>query len=123
MSLQEAAAHAAGLGRSAGGAAGGPQVYLAPAQLENSLNRLFEDLYSSTSSRPRMDASDAVLSQLFPHQQVALAWMVSRENSNSLPPFWEAAAAPAARGGGSGGVVYTNTLTNFETATRPAPLR
>ncbi|KAF6264805.1 SNF2 family N-terminal domain-containing protein [Scenedesmus sp. NREL 46B-D3] len=31
-------------------------------------------------------------------------------------------AAPAGRGGG-GGVVYTNTLTNFETATRPEPLR
>ena len=34
------------------------------------------------------------------------------------PPFWTAAAAPRA-----GGVVYTNTLTNFETAERPAPLR
>jgi hypothetical protein len=57
MSLQEAAAQAAGHGsqgsgsgssnsRGGGGsgaaAAGGPQLYLAPAQLENSLNRLFE---------------------------------------------------------------------------------
>jgi hypothetical protein len=56
LSLQEAAAQAAGHGSgggsnsgsgggrgSGGGAAGvGPQLYLAPAQLENSLNRLFE---------------------------------------------------------------------------------
>jgi hypothetical protein len=58
MSLQEAAAQAAGHGSgggrggsssssggsrgSGGGAAAGPQLYLAPAQLENSLNRLFE---------------------------------------------------------------------------------
>jgi SWI/SNF-related matrix-associated actin-dependent regulator of chromatin subfamily A3 len=68
-----------------------------------------------------MDASDEVLSQLLPHQQEALAWMVNRENSNSLPPFWSA-AAPAGRGAGSG-VIYTNTLTNFETSTRPEPLR
>ncbi|WIA37137.1 hypothetical protein OEZ86_014100 [Tetradesmus obliquus] len=138
MSLQEAAAAAAaghgsggrgGRGSSSGGrgggaAAAGPQVYLAPAQLENSLNRLFEDLYSSAASRPRMGASDEVLSQLFPHQQEALAWMVNRENSNALPPFWSA-AAPAGRGAAAagGGVVYTNTLTNFETSTRPEPLR
>jgi hypothetical protein len=58
MSLQEAAAQAAGHGSgggrggsssssgggrgSGGGAAAGLQLYLAPAQLENSLNRLFE---------------------------------------------------------------------------------
>jgi uncharacterized membrane protein YgcG len=59
MSLQEAAAQAAGHGSgggrggssssssgggrgSGGGVAAGPQLYLAPAQLENSLNRLFE---------------------------------------------------------------------------------
>uniref|UniRef100_A0A383WDF9 Uncharacterized protein n=1 Tax=Tetradesmus obliquus TaxID=3088 RepID=A0A383WDF9_TETOB len=139
MSLQEAAAAAAAAGHGSGGrggrgsssggrgggaAAAGPQVYLAPAQLENSLNRLFEDLYSSAASRPRMDASDEVLSQLFPHQQEALAWMVNRENSNTLPPFWSA-AAPTGRGAAAaaGGVVYTNTLTNFETSTRPEPLR
>ncbi|WIA16914.1 hypothetical protein OEZ85_013841 [Tetradesmus obliquus] len=135
ISLQEAAAAAAGRGggggrgsssggREGGGAsAAGPQVYLAPAQLENSLNRLFEDLYSSAASRPRLDASDEVLPQLFPHQQEALAWMVNRENSNALPPFWSA-AAPAGRGAAAaGGVVYTNTLTNFETASRPEPLR
>jgi SWI/SNF-related matrix-associated actin-dependent regulator of chromatin subfamily A3 len=71
-----------------------------------------------------MDASDEVLSQLFPHQQEALAWMVSRENSSSLPPFWSA-AAPTGRGAAAaaGGVIYTNTLTNFETSTRPEPLR
>lgn len=27
---------------------------------------------------------------LYPHQEEALAWMVARENSNQLPPFWGA---------------------------------
>jgi SWI/SNF-related matrix-associated actin-dependent regulator of chromatin subfamily A3 len=83
---------------------------------------ILADLYSSAASRPRMDASDEVLSQLFPHQQEALAWMVQRENSNGLPPFWSA-AAQAGRGAAAGGVIYTNTLTNFETSVRPEPLR
>lgn len=49
-----------------------------------------------------MNAGDEILSQLFPHQREALAWMVERENSSSLPPFWVAAPAPG------GGLVYTN---------------
>ena len=42
--------------------------------------------------------------------------MVDRENSNRLPPFWE-----ARRYGNS--VVYVDTLTDFATGTRPPPLR
>lgn len=59
------------------------------------------DLYTANEHKPQMDAADEVLSQLFPHQREALAWMVARENSNALPPFWLAAPAP-------GGLVYKN---------------
>jgi SWI/SNF-related matrix-associated actin-dependent regulator of chromatin subfamily A3 len=48
--------------------------------------------------------------------QEALAWMINRENSGALPPFWEAT------GGRASSILYKNTLTNFETAQRPDPL-
>lgn len=79
------------------------------------------DLYSSSgAAKPRMLPSPEVVSQLFPHQQEALAWMIGRENSNALPPFWQ---QQQHRGGGGGGGVYTNSLTNYETQARPEPLR
>ena len=36
-----------------------------------------------------MPAAVEILKPLYPHQQEALAWMVKRENTNALPPFWE----------------------------------
>lgn len=59
------------------------------------------DLYASSGLKPQMDAADEVLTQLFPHQREALAWMITRENSNGLPPFWQGTQAP-------GGLLYTN---------------
>lgn len=50
----------------------------------------------------------AVGTLLLPHQKQALAWMVSRENSNDLPPFWEERSN-----------VYYNILTNFAEKKRP----
>lgn len=61
----------------------------------------YADLYASSGAKPQMDAADEVLTQLFPHQREALAWMISRENSNGLPPFWQASRTPA-------GLLYTN---------------
>lgn len=46
------------------------------------------DIHAAAPLRPAMDPDDEVLSQLFPHQRVALAWMVERENRAALPPFW-----------------------------------
>jgi SWI/SNF-related matrix-associated actin-dependent regulator of chromatin subfamily A3 len=43
-----------------------------------------------------MEADPEVTSPLFPHQQVALAWLVRRENSSGLPPLWEPHATPGA---------------------------
>lgn len=50
----------------------------------------------------------AVGTLLLPHQKQALAWMVSRENSNDLPPFWEERSN-----------FYYNILTNFAEKQRP----
>ena len=50
----------------------------------------------------------AVGTLLLPHQKQALAWMVSRENSNDLPPFWEERSN-----------LYYNILTNFAEKQRP----
>ena len=45
---------------------------------------------------------------MLPHQKQALAWMVSRENSKELPPFWEQRSD-----------LYYNTITNFSEKDRP----
>jgi len=60
------------------------------------------DLYHSSGLKPQMDACEEVVSQLFPHQREALAWMVGRENSNALPPFWIASQTTGS------GLLYTN---------------
>lgn len=46
---------------------------------------------------------------LFPHQKQALAWMVSRENTDELPPFWEQTKTG----------LYKSSLTNFQTTKKP----
>lgn len=50
---------------------------------------------------------------LFPHQKQALAWMIARENSKDLPPFWKEQTISGRKG-------YFNTATNFATTTRPS---
>ena len=67
-----------------------------------------------------MDASEMVTSEMFAHQKEALAWMVERENSNRLPPFWEKRRGVGGRGGEW---IYFNTLTNSSTTERPPPVR
>lgn len=46
--------------------------------------------------------------------------MIQRENSGQLPPFWE---VHLPQGGAAGNLQYVNTLTNYVTHQRPAPLR
>ncbi|CAL5061353.1 unnamed protein product [Urochloa decumbens] len=56
---------------------------------------------------------DVVLSELFDHQKEALGWMVHREESEDLPPFWE----------GSEEGIFENVLINQKTEERPPPLK
>ncbi|XP_057549405.1 putative SWI/SNF-related matrix-associated actin-dependent regulator of chromatin subfamily A member 3-like 1 [Amaranthus tricolor] len=55
---------------------------------------------------------DVILSELFEHQKEGLGWLVGRENSEELPPFWEEKDG-----------AFVNVLTNFQTNSRPEPIR
>ncbi|KFP82457.1 Helicase-like transcription factor, partial [Apaloderma vittatum] len=82
-------------------------VQLTTEQLKSEFDKLFEDLKEDDKTC-EMEAAEAVGTLLLPHQRQALAWMVSRENSKDLPPFWE-----------QRGDFYYNILTNFAEKQRP----
>ncbi|NWU65379.1 HLTF factor, partial [Pterocles burchelli] len=82
-------------------------VQLTTEQLKSEFDKLFEDLKEDDKTC-EMEGAEAVGTLLLPHQKQALAWMVSRENSDDLPPFWEERSN-----------FYYNTLTNFAEKKRP----
>ncbi|KAF1650890.1 Helicase-like transcription factor, partial [Eudyptes chrysocome] len=82
-------------------------VQLTTEQLKSEFDKLFEDLKEDDKTC-EMEGAEAVGTPLLPHQKQALAWMVSCENSNDLPPFWEERSN-----------FYYNTLTNFAEKKRP----
>ncbi|KFU94994.1 Helicase-like transcription factor, partial [Chaetura pelagica] len=82
-------------------------VQLTTEQLKSEFDKLFEDLKEDDKTC-EMEGAEAVGTPLLPHQKQALAWMVSRENSNDLPPFWEERSN-----------FYYNVLTNFAEKMRP----
>ena len=51
----------------------------------------------------------AIKTNMFSHQKQALAWMISRENVEELPPFWVEESKNA----------FKNSLTNFTSHTKP----
>ncbi|KAM4693493.1 helicase-like transcription factor [Discoglossus pictus] len=84
-----------------------PAVQMTTEQLKTEFDKLFEDLKEDDKTR-EVEPSQAVGTQLLPHQKQALAWMISRENSKELPPFWE-----------QRNNFYYNTLTNFAEKDKP----
>uniref|UniRef100_A0A8C3JIJ7 Helicase like transcription factor n=1 Tax=Calidris pygmaea TaxID=425635 RepID=A0A8C3JIJ7_9CHAR len=82
-------------------------VQLTTEQLKSEFDKLFEDLKEDDKSC-EMEGAEALGTLLLPHQKQALAWMVSRENSNDLPPFWE-----------ERNDFYYNILTNFAEKQQP----
>ncbi|XP_075617925.1 helicase-like transcription factor isoform X2 [Balearica regulorum gibbericeps] len=82
-------------------------VQLTTEQLKSEFDKLFEDLKEDDKTC-EMEGAEAVGTLLLPHQKQALAWMISRENSNDLPPFWEERSN-----------FYYNILTNFAEKQRP----
>ncbi|EFJ52656.1 hypothetical protein VOLCADRAFT_115608 [Volvox carteri f. nagariensis] len=105
-----------GAGQAQGSAAGTRPM--TQSELDTSLERMFDEVHTTGALQPAMEPDGEVLSRLYPHQRVALAWMVTRENDCGLPPFWE-----EQRPRGGGGVRYLNTLTNFSVSEKPQPLR
>lgn len=83
---------------------------------ERSLDDIFKLVDENVRRKGAMEAveppTEVIKSELFVHQKEALGWMVNRENGCELPPFWEE------RDGG-----YVNVLTNYQTDTRPQPIR
>ncbi|KAB0402366.1 hypothetical protein E2I00_007445, partial [Balaenoptera physalus] len=75
--------------------------------LKTEFDKLFEDLKEDDKTQ-EMEPAEAIETPLLPHQKQALAWMVSRENSKELPPFWEQRSD-----------LYYNTITNFSEKDRP----
>ncbi|XP_010909058.1 putative SWI/SNF-related matrix-associated actin-dependent regulator of chromatin subfamily A member 3-like 1 [Elaeis guineensis] len=55
---------------------------------------------------------EVVVSELYAHQKEGLGWLVRRENSSDLPPFWEERSGK-----------FVNVLTNYQSHERPEPLR
>ncbi|XP_053454891.1 helicase-like transcription factor isoform X3 [Nycticebus coucang] len=82
-------------------------VQMTTEQLKTEFDKLFEDLKEDDKTQ-EMEPAEAIETPLLPHQKQALAWMVSRENSKELPPFWEQRDD-----------LYYNTITNFSEKDRP----
>ncbi|KAI3446559.1 hypothetical protein Pfo_003224 [Paulownia fortunei] len=84
--------------------------------VEKSVDEIFKLLDLKVSNKGVSEAleppKDMIKPELFFHQKEGLGWLVSRENSCELPPFW------VEKNG-----VYVNELTNYQTHTRPEPLR
>lgn len=82
-------------------------VQMTTEQLKMEFDKLFEDLKEDAKTN-EMEPAEAIGTPLLPHQKQALAWMISRENSKELPPFWE-----------QRNDLYYNTITNFSVKQRP----
>ena len=85
-----------------------------------SIDKIFDSLVmEQNKATPTMDPSpDFITTRLYSHQKKALAWLVGRESSIELPPFWREQAQKR-----DGKVFYVNTLTNFMTEKKPKPFR
>lgn len=62
--------------------------------------------------QPLQPPPNVIKTELLQHQKEALGWLVHRETSGDLPPFWEERDNS-----------FVNALTNYQTNTRPEPLR
>lgn len=71
-----------------------------------------ENVSKKAAMGPVEPPNDIITSQLLLHQKEGLGWLLHRENSDELPPFWE-----------DKGGEFVNVLTNYQTDKRPEPLR
>ncbi|OWM78891.1 hypothetical protein CDL15_Pgr003062 [Punica granatum] len=86
---------------------------------KRSLDEIFDLVEKNVNEKAKMETlaleppKEVIKSELLEHQKVGLGWLVHRENSEELPPFWEEEKDGK----------YVNVLTNFVTEDRPDPLR
>lgn len=85
-------------------------------QDQKTLDEVFKLLDEKITEKGKLDEleppKDVIKSELLMHQKEGLGWLVHRENSFELPPFWEEKDGE-----------YINVLTNYKTKQRPEPLR
>lgn len=83
---------------------------------EKSVDEIFKLLDEQIGQSGALEALEppkyVIKSELLLHQKEGLAWLVHRENSLDLPPFWEERDR-----------AYVNVLTNYKTNEKPEPLR
>ena len=81
-----------------------------------SVDKVFKLVEENVSKKAAMEPveppNEVIISHLLLHQKEGLGWLLHRENSDELPPFWEE------KGG-----EFVNVLTNYQTDKRPEPLR
>ncbi|GLT77044.1 hypothetical protein SLA2020_486660 [Shorea laevis] len=81
-----------------------------------SVDEIFKLADEKVSKRGELEVMEApeevIKSDLFVHQKEGLWWLLNRENSVELPPFWEEKDGE-----------FVNVLTNYRTDKRPEPLR
>lgn len=83
-------------------------VKIPQQKMKHELDNLFANIIEADKQKV-MEPSNVITTGLFPHQKQALAWMVSRENTDELPPFWEQTKTG----------LYKSSLTNFQTTKKP----
>ncbi|XP_009768303.1 putative SWI/SNF-related matrix-associated actin-dependent regulator of chromatin subfamily A member 3-like 1 [Nicotiana tabacum] len=80
------------------------------------IDEIFKLLDEKISKKEELKAleppKNIIKSELLLHQKEGLQWLVQRENSEELPPFWEEKEGS-----------YVNVLTNYSTDKRPEPIR
>lgn len=83
-----------------------------PTERQDALDQLFARLDEERRTIKTVTPSPVITSPLYPHQKEALAWMMERENNNTLPPFWTYDK-----------LMYENILSSFRTSNRPEVCR
>lgn len=83
---------------------------------KKSVDKIFKLVDGNVKSKGKLVAveppREVIKSELFAHQKEGLGWLLYREKSGELPPFWEEKDGE-----------FLNTLTNYRSDKRPEPLR
>ncbi|CAH8382148.1 unnamed protein product [Eruca vesicaria subsp. sativa] len=83
---------------------------------KKSVDKIFKVVDKSVKGKEKMvevePPREVIKSELFAHQKEGLGWLMNREKSGELPPFWDEKDGE-----------FVNVLTNYRTDKRPEGLR
>ena len=72
----------------AGPSVNNPLSHLTEKKPKGHMDKLFKETLKQQEEGSLMVACDAIKTKLYPHQMIALYWMVQHEEGEYLPPFW-----------------------------------